>query len=145
MYTNIISRYDRESTKENHHPLSRKSFREYKWELDSLLFVRSLYAILIGILTTLLLHWNFFFIAVSLYCLVESIVVFTLVKRSKLIAAELEEERRTLTVAQQAEISSHSTRYATVFAMVGFYLSFTMITCFGALAKWMTGAFSILL
>jgi hypothetical protein len=145
MYTNIISRYDRESTKENHHSLSRKSFKEYKWELDSLLFVRSLYAILIGILTTLFLHWNFFFIAVSLYCLVESIVVFTLVKSSKLIAAELEEEGRTLTGIRQMEISSHSTRYASVFAIVGFYLSFIMITCFGALTKWMTGAFSTLL
>jgi hypothetical protein len=141
MYTNIISRYGWESTKKNQHHLSRKSFWKYKWELDSLLFFRSLYAILIGILTTLFLHWNFLFIAVSLYCLIESIAVFTLIKRSKLIDAELEEEERTLTAIQRAEVASYSTRYAFGYAIVGFYLSFILITCFGALAKWMTEAF----
>jgi hypothetical protein len=141
MYTNIISRGDWESTKKNRHHLSRKSFWEYKWELDSLLFVRFLYAILIGILTALFLYWTFFFVVVSLYCLVESIVVFTLVKRSKLIVAELEEEGRALTAIQHAEISAHSTRYSFVCAIVGFYLSFLMITCFGVFAKWITEVF----
>lgn len=141
MHTNIISRYNWESTKKNRYLLSRKPFREYKWELDGLLFVRSIYAILIGILTTLFFHWNFFFIAVGLYCLFKSIIVFTLIKRSKLTAAELEEEGGTLTSTQRAEISSQSNRYAFVYAFVGFYLSFTMITCVGALTKWMTEVF----
>jgi hypothetical protein len=144
MYTNIISRYGWETTKKNHPSLSRKSFRKYKWELNSLLFVRSLYAILTGILTTLFLHWNFFFITISLYCFVESIVVFTLVRRRKIIDTELDEEERTLTATQHTEISAHSTRYAFAYAMVGFYLSFVTITCFGALAKWTTELVSIL-
>jgi len=137
MWTNIISRFSWESTKKNRYHFQRKSFREYKWESENLLFMRSIYGLLIGILTVAL-HWNFFFIAVSVYCLFESIVVFIVIKRRKVIPAELEQEGKKVTAIQHSEVFFHSRRYVFAYTFVAFYLSFLMITCFGCLAKWTT-------
>lgn len=115
--------------------------RQFKWDLESLLLVRLIYAIIVGIITTVFLTWNFFFIIVGGYCVLESIMVFIFIKRTELIKAKSESKERVLTSAELREISSHSNRYARAYAMVGFYLSFVMISIFGALAEVITGVF----
>lgn len=115
--------------------------RQIKWEMESLLFARFLYAIIVATIATLLLSWNLFFILVAGYSIFESVGLFIIIRRIELIKAELDNDGEILTPVQRMEISSDSSHYACAYAMVGFFLSFGMISFFGALAKWILALF----
>ncbi len=116
-------------------------YKQIKWEMESLLFVRFAYASVVGIITKLSLDWSSFFVLVAVYSVFESIVFFILVRRNEVFNEEKEYEEKSLTRIQRMQIYFQSSRYAGSYAAIGFFLSFGLISFFGALAKWILEVF----
>lgn len=94
-----------------------------------------------GIICSLFLDWKWLFIIIGSYCFLESIRLFSIVRRSQLLKGELESEGRDLTEQEKAEIIGHATGYALPFALGQFLLSFILISIIGAITKWLIGLF----
>lgn len=116
-------------------------YKQIKWEMESLLVVRFAYASVIGIITKLSLDWSSFFVLVAVYSVLESVVFFILIKRTEVFNAENEYEEKSLTGHQGMRIYFQSSRYASSYAAIGFCLSFSLISFFGALSKWILEIF----
>lgn len=75
------------------------------------------------------------------YCLFESAILFSVVRRTQLLKAKLENHGKILTPEEMGKVIGHSQGFALSFAMTQFPLSFITISVFAAFAKWITGLF----
>jgi hypothetical protein len=118
-----------------------KSDEQLKKDSNNRSLGRVIYGLSVGVLSSLFLNWTWFFILIAGYAIVESLILFSIVKRTQLVKRELENQGKVLTPQERGEIIGHSHGYALSFSMVQFLLSFVTISLFGAIAKWITGLF----
>jgi len=89
----------------------------------------------VGIICGLYLDWKWLFIIISGYSCLETIWLFSVVRRMQFLKAEFENQDRELTELEKARIIGHATGYAIVFALGQFFLSFFTIALIGSVAK----------
>lgn len=121
-----------------------KSDEQLKKDSNNRIFGRVVFGLSVGVLTALFLNWKWFFVLIAGYSTIESLILFSIVKRTQLLKAELENQGKVLNPQEKGQIIGHSHGYALSFSMVQFLLSFVIISIFGALAKWITDSFKTL-
>ncbi len=118
-----------------------KTDEQLKRDSNNRILFRVIFGLSVGVLTALFLNWRWFFGLIAGYSIIEASILFSIVKRTQLLKAELENQNKVLTPEERGEIIGHSHGYAISFSMVQFFLSFLIISILGALAKWVTGLF----
>ena len=116
-----------------------KSDDQLKKDSNNRIFARVFIGLSVGVLTALFLNWKWFFALIAVYSTIESLILFSIVKRNQLLKVELENQGKVLTPQEKGQLIGHSVGYALSVSTVQFLLSFVIISILGALAKWITG------
>jgi len=114
---------------------------EIKQKQSSRIKARIIIAIATGIVCQLLLDWQWLFIIISIYCIVESIFLFSIIRKTQLLKAELENHGKNLSQHERMEITGQAIGYAIPLTFVQFILSFLTLSIIGTISKFVTSMF----
>ena len=102
---------------------------------------RVIIAVAAGIICQIFLDWKWLFIIIGIYCLLEAIFLFSIIRKTQLLEAELENHEKNLTQQERMEIAGHAIGYAIPLAFGQFVLSFVTISIIGSISKLVASLF----
>lgn len=118
-----------------------KTENELQQKQNSRIIVRVIIAIATGIICQIFLDWKWLFIIIAIYCLLEAIYLFSIIRKTQLLKAELENHEKNITKQERMEIAGQAIGYAIPFAFGQFILSFVTISIIGTITKLVASIF----
>ena len=118
-----------------------KTENELRQKQNRRIIGRVIIAIVSGIICQIFLDWKWLFIIIGIYCTVEAIFLFSIIRKTQLLKAELENHDKNLTQEERMEIVGHAVGYAIPLTFGQFVLSFVTISIIGTITKLVTSLF----
>jgi len=96
---------------------------------------RILGRIILGIAVGMLLGWGWLFIVAGICSFLESVYLFSVVMRTQMLKAEMENQGRELSRREQIGVLGQAQGYALSFAVIQFVISFAVLAAIAVTTK----------